>query len=384
MPSMDEIIGGAGAVGKEIAPDDPVSRAEITILPPHAEQPANESRALAVVRRLARDQSIAPALELALAGTLGEAVRTASEFAAGAVSDSTKAIYERDWQHFAAWCVDQGIDAGDLPIHPVVIAAYIGSQAASLGRSALNVRVAAIAYEHRRRGHTWTARHPAIRDTLAGVRRSRKEKARPAAALCSDEVKQLLTACPEDLAGLRDRALFLMALATAFRRSEVVGMDVVHLRLGARDVTVHLPSSKTDQEGEGADIVVPRMTDEAGRPSETCPVRALEAWLRHAKISRGAVFRSVTATGRLGDRLSADGMRYILLQRAGRAKLTVHESERLSPHGLRAGFITEAYLQGAADEQVQAHVRHADLRSTRGYRRRAKITTDNPARLLKL
>ena len=96
------------------------------------------------------------------------------------------------------------------------------------------------------------------------------------------------------------------------------------------------------------------------------------------------MFRSVTATGRLGDRLSADGMRYILLQRAGRAKLTVHESERLSPHGLRAGFITEAYLQGAADEQVQAHVRHADLRSTRGYRRRAKITTDNPARLLKL
>ena len=89
--------------------------------------PATESRALAVVRRLARDQSIAPALELALAGSLGQAVRTASEFAAGAVSDATKAIYERDWQHFAAWCREQGIDAGELPIHPVVIAAYIGS-----------------------------------------------------------------------------------------------------------------------------------------------------------------------------------------------------------------------------------------------------------------
>ena len=69
---------------------------------------------------------------------------------------------------------------------------------------------------------------------------------------------------------------------------------------------------------------------------------------------------------------------------SARALVLPHESERLSPHGLRAGFITEAYLQGAADEQVQAHVRHADLRSTRGYRRRAKITTDNPARLLKL
>ena len=166
-----------------------------------------------MVRRLARDQSIAPALATALAGSLGEAVRTASDFAASAVSDATKAIYERDWQHFAAWCREQGINAGDLPIHPVVIAAYIGSQAGSLGRSALNVRVAAIAYEHCRRGHTWTARHPAIRDTLAGISRSRKEKVRPAAALCSDEVKQLLSARPEDLAGLRDHAMFLMALA---------------------------------------------------------------------------------------------------------------------------------------------------------------------------
>ena len=188
-------------------------------------------------------------------------------------------------------------DPGELPIHPVVIAAYIGSQAALLGRSALNVRVAAIAYEHRRRGHTWTAPHPAIRDTVAGLRRRRKEKVRPAAALCSDEVKQLLTACPEDLAGLRDRALFLIALATAFRRSEVVGLNVVHLRLGARDVTVHLPSSKTDQEGEGTDIVVPRMTDGAGRPSETCPVRAFEAWLRRAKITRGAVSGSLRSVG---------------------------------------------------------------------------------------
>ena len=133
-----------------------------------------------MVRRLARDQSIAPALELALAGTLGAAVRTASEFAAGAVSDAIKAIYERDWQHFAAWCREQGIDPGELPIHPVVIAAYIGSQAASLGRSALNVRVAAIAYEHRRRGHTWTARHPAVRDTLAAsAAAGRRRSGRP-------------------------------------------------------------------------------------------------------------------------------------------------------------------------------------------------------------
>ena len=96
------------------------------------------------------------------------------------------------------------------------------------------------------------------------------------------------------------------------------------------------------------------------------------------------MFRGVTAGGRLGERLSPDGVRHILLSRARLAKLTVHASERLSPHGLRAGFITEAYLAAAPDEQVMAHTRHADLSAMRGYRRRARITADNPARLLNL
>ena len=120
------------------------------------------------------------------------------------------------------------------------------------------------------------------------------------------------------------------------------------------------------------------------RGEATCPVRALERWLRCARITRGPVFRGITAHGTIEGRLSADGVRKILLRRAALAKSTVHPSERLSPHGLRAGLITEAYLAGAPDEQVMQHTRHADLSTMRGYRRRARVTADNPARLLDL
>ncbi len=96
------------------------------------------------------------------------------------------------------------------------------------------------------------------------------------------------------------------------------------------------------------------------------------------------MFRGVTRHGTLEERLTPQSLRLILLKCAASAKLSVHDSERLSLHGLRAGLITEAYLAGALDEQVGAHVRHDDLRSTRGYRRRARITEDNPARLLDL
>jgi len=74
----------------------------------------------------------------------------------------------------------------------------------------------------------------------------------------------------------------------------------------------------------------------------------------------------------------------ILLSRAKTAKLTVHGSERLSPHGLRAGFVTEAYLAGARDEQVMDHTRHRDLKTMRGYVRRAKLVTDSATKLLDL
>lgn len=335
--------------------------------------------AAAVVQRLARAHIVPEALLAALDGPLGGAIATAAGYAGSALCEATRRAYRRDWGHFVDWCRQQAVDPTALPIHPVLVAAYLASLASTLGRSALRGRLAAIAHEHRRRGLAWNASHPAIRETLQGVGRTHGKPVRPAAALTSVEVRQLLASCPDDLAGRRDRALFLVGLAGALRRSELVAIDHAHLRFEAAGVLVHIPRSKRDQEGKGADVTLPRMQGE-----DTCPVRALERWLAQARIRRGAVFRSVTAAARLGDRLSPDGVRHILLHRAALAKLTVHASERLSPHGLRAGFITEAYLAGAPDEQVMAHTRHADLSTMRGYRRRARITADNPARLLDL
>ena len=358
--------------------------------------------AAGVVRRLARTQALPDSVLAALQGPLGEAIASAGDYATGSLSDATRRAYTRDWWHFADWCRAQGVEPA-LPVHPVLVAAYLASLADTLGRSALNGRLAAIAHAHRQQGHPWTPGHNAIRETLRGVGRKHGKPVRPAAALTSVEIKQLLATCADGapgavgasgaagLAGARDRALLLVGFAGAFRRSELVAIDFVHLRFDAAGVTIHVPRSKRDQEGKGADVTLPRMhgseTSEVHGTSGvrcTCPVRALERWLSRGKIRRGAVFRSITAHGKLGDRLSPDGVRHILLHRAAQAKLTVHPSERLSPHGLRAGFITEAYLAAAPDEQVMAHTRHTDLSTMRGYRRRARITADNPARLLDL
>ncbi len=374
----------------------PVAPPVIIPAPANPSPAPGQATALAVAARLARTQPVPDALLAILDGPLGAAVAQAADYAGDSLAPATRRAYARDWHDFAAWCRAQGADPTILPIHPVLVAAYLASLVPGLARSALNGRVAAIAWHHRTHGHVWVPGHPAIRETLRGIARQHGKPVRPAAALTSVEIKRLLATCADDLAGWRDRALFLAGFAGAFRRAELVAIDVVHLRFDAQGVTIHIPRSKRDQEGKGADVTLPRMrtadtspvSDTAAADGDgvgvTCPVRALEHWLRRARLKRGPVFRHVTAHGTLEDRLSADGVRKILLRRAAMAKLTVDARERLSPHGLRAGFITEAYLAAAPDEQVMAHTRHADLSTMRGYRRRAKITADNPARLLDL
>ena len=97
------------------------------------------------------------------------------------------------------------------------------------------------------------------------------------------------------------------------------------------------------------------------------------------------MFRKVDLWGNIEPhRLHPDAVRQILLRRAKLAGLTVPPGERLSPHGLRAGFVTEAYMAGARDEQIMDHTRHKDVKTMRGYVRRAKLVSDSPAKLLDL
>ncbi len=51
--------------------------------------------------------------------------------------------------------------------------------------------------------------------------------------------------------------------------------------------------SKTDQEGQGAEIAIPR-------GYKLRPVEAVQTWLAAASISVGQVFRSVARGGRVG------------------------------------------------------------------------------------
>ncbi len=302
----------------------------------------------------------------------------AAEYAKSAYSEATKRAYRADWADFTSWCAITGTPA--LPAQPTMVAAYLSSLAGTHCRSTLRRRLAAIGQAHRLAGHDWIAAHPAIRTTLRGILRQHGTPPRQAAALTTAEMRRLVHVCDGGLTGLRDRALLLVGFAGALRRSELVGIDREHITFTHDGLRLLIPRAKTDPEGEGAEIGLP-----PGTTRETCPVRAMRAWLDASETSYGPVFRKIDKWGTIEtNRLCPEAVRQILRRRATEAGVTVPANERLSPHGLRAGFITQAYKAGARDEAIMSHTRHSDLKSMRRYVRRAKLMDDNPAKLLGL
>ena len=125
-----------------------------------------------------------------------------------------------------------------------------------------------------------------IRRTFGGAR------IRKAPAVAA-KMHSMVATAPDSLAGLRDRALLLLGFAGAFRRSELVALDVADIEETETGLLVAIRGSKTDQEREGVTIAI-------ARGDIACPVKALRAWLDAAGIESGPLFRPINKAGTVG------------------------------------------------------------------------------------
>jgi len=82
----------------------------------------------------------------------------------------------------------------------------------------------------------------------------------------------MVAAMPDDLPGLRDKALLLVEVVGAFRRRERVDLRVRDIQIGDAGLLATLRRSKTDQEGASLTKGIPVGTNDA-----TCATCALEA-----------------------------------------------------------------------------------------------------------
>lgn len=314
---------------------------------------------------------------VATPGDLGLSVRAMS-YAKKARSSATLRAYRSDWQHFEQWATSNGHEA--LPAAPTTVAEYLTDLAdAGSKPSTISRRVASISVAHETANYPTPTTDVAVKVVITGIRRDRGTTPREAAPITLTELRRMMAATPTDSTiGLRDRALLLVGFALGARRSELVALDVDDLTEHADGLQVRVRRSKVDQEGRGDTRALPY-----GSSADTCPVRALTAWLEAAGIEEGPIFRGVTRHGTVrSGRLNAAVVAQVVKARAEAAGL---DPTRFSGHSLRAGFVTEAARRGASERAISRQTGHAPNSAVlRRYVRHADAFTENAATALGL
>ena len=311
---------------------------------------------------------------------LASLTERARSYVEAASSANTRKAYAADWKHFTAWCRRSNL--APLPPHPQTVGLYITACASgSVERAAkansvstIERRLSSLSWNYAQRGLTLDRKDRHIATVMAGIRNSHaKPPVQKEAVLAEDIIAMVETLDRGTLRGLRDRAMLLIGFAGGLRRSEIVGLDL-----------------KADQTEDGRGwieildkgmlVTLRGKTGwrevEVGRGSSdaTCPVAAVETWIKFAKLSHGPLFRRVTGQGkavgseRLNDKEVARLVKRAAMAAGVRGDLSeIERASKFSGHSLRAGLASSAEVD---ERYVQKQLGHASAEMTRRYQRR--------------
>lgn len=303
--------------------------------------------------------------------------RELHRFAALADSENTQRAYASDWKHFMTWCKRRY--KSFLPASPDDVANYIRvcAESMKLKISTVRRRVSSIAEAHNRNGFKSPCGEWVVRNTMRRLTRELGEPARGKQPILVEDLKAMLSHCPPTLTGIRDKAVLLIGFAGAFRRSELVAVNVEDITTSDEGIVIMIRGSKTDQKREGRKVAIPY-----GKELITCPVKALLTWLDAANISKGPVFRAMTKferarTTRTNGRTVAEIVKKY-------CTLIGKRVSSFSGHSLRAGLATSAAIAGASEASIQKQTGHKSLLILRRYIRDASLFRENAAYKLDL
>ena len=300
--------------------------------------------------------------------SLETARQNAKALAAQSHSENTLKAYETDWKRFDVWCQDVSGDnnISALPTNDETLALFVGHEH-EIGTkpSTLKRILAAIRFVHLRAGYPSPFEcAPRFNVVFRGYkRRWAGKKGAPQLAATEDVIVSMVDQWSgQDLLSLRNRALLLVGFDGAFRREELVGLNVEQISYTPAGAELYVPKSKEDPFGEGAIV---HLVKRVG--SDYCSVGVLKNWLQETSIEAGPVFRRFHRRGTvttLGSERLSDRAVYELVKKSA---VMAGLDGKFGAHSLRRGFINSAIERNQPISLIQEHVRHAHQQSTARY-----------------
>jgi len=290
-------------------------------------------------------------------------------YISGSKSDNTKRSYSSDWADFTSYCLRHNDEP--LPASVKTIIDYLTALASTAKVSTINRKTTAISQAHQAKGFQSPTHSLPVKALLRGIRKAKGTAQHGKAPLLTNDIRTMITTLPETLIGKRDRALLLLGFAGAFRRSEIASLLIEDLTFSRDGITVLLRRSKTDQEGEGRKIGIPYGSNPA-----TCPVRAIEDWLKVSGIIEGLLFRSINKGGNMQESFDDKTVARIVKRAALAAGLNPSD---YAGHSLRAGLATSAAMAGVEERVIMKQTGHRSVNMVRKYIRDGSLFIDNAA-----
>jgi len=281
-----------------------------------------------------------------------------------ALAPRTQETYRTWLERFGRWCTETGAD----PDAVASVAAYI-EHIVKQGYGISAVRQALSALRLKFRSQGVELEDPGLWLVLRKVRRTLGTAPRRAKRPFTLEMLERVQWRP-GFAGIRDRAMLLVGFYGALRIRELVGLNIEDVTEHERGYIITIWRSKTDQDGRGRFVAIPR----GGRLG---PAEALEAWLgvlREHGYTSGPLFRQVQRgsvySGRIPVQTAQNVVKFY-------AKQLGYDPKQFSGHSLRAGFVTSAALRDAPEDAIATQTGHRSVAVLRSYIRRATIWERN-------
>lgn len=316
--------------------------------------------------------------------TLNILSELADHFAQLSISPSTRKAYENDWLHFMEFCKLHNLN--DLPAEPETVVLYLTSMTElKLSISTISRRCTSITAIHRASGYDSPVKTDKVIRVFRGIRRETGTPPNKRKALSWKEVKKIKDLCDSTMIGIRDAAIILLGWTSALRRSELVALNIGDLDISDTGIILTVQRSKTDQDGSGVHIGIPRSIHDPNH----CPVSAVENWISRYTRKRivgstnenTPLFAKIGPSGRCRwwskpeGRLSARTISLIVKRYVSMAGMS---PEMYSAHSLRRGLATEAGAVGVPERIISRHTRHKSISVLRGYIEDGTIWHDNP------
>ncbi len=294
--------------------------------------------------------------------------------------ENTMRARRSDWRVFCAFCRERHFSP--LPASVPVLRAFLEACLEPARRkSAATVEryLATIAHAHALTDCPDPTKTVAIRSAHRHLTRS-LPASQPKAALRGSHIDYALEhlKTPDTAWDLRAKALLATAYCTMARRAELVALRVAEL-------------SFNDRTGDGVAIIRnTKARREEPRYLSHAAVSALKAWMAHAQIDAGWVFRRFLNTGAAaGSALNAQEVARII-QRVGRILNTAaHEGEkpwpmeRLGGHSIRIGAAHDLAVAGIDLTSIMHSGGWNDAKMPRYYTRELAAQESGMARMIK-